>query len=174
MGVESLNKNVGTSLSGVTSPIDLIAVGVTTDPSKSGIETSSNGLKLYFYVGDVLQDPAPINASEVLSDIAKLKGADFDQIAKEKIVGWGMPDYSAGVALSPSTLTTITTKGWINYTSIRTNAIGGVTVSGVLFQSGSSATNDRGAMMIPVDVGDTVQGVSGGSDTVTFYPCKGV
>lgn len=109
-----------------------------------------------------------------LTHKANTDADNFTITGKQNIVGWGMPDYSAGVALSPSTLTTITTKGWINYTSIRTNSIGGVTVSNVLFQSGSSATNDRGSMMIPVDVGDTVQGVIGGSDTVTFYPCKGV
>lgn len=136
---------------------------------------------LYYYVGDTVQDASLINAGAVLNEVVNLKAnkadinaSNFNTTGKETIVGWGMPDYSAGVALSPSTLTTITTKGWINYTSIRTNAIGGVTVSGVLFQSGSSATNDRGSMMIPVDVGDTVQGVGGGSDTVTFYPCKGV
>lgn len=48
--------------------------GVTTDSEKSGIETSSNGLKLYFYVGDTLQDPALINAGGVLSDVAEIKG----------------------------------------------------------------------------------------------------
>lgn len=48
-------------------------VGVTTDPTKSGIETSSNGLKLYFYVGDVLQDPALINAGAVLDYFSKLE-----------------------------------------------------------------------------------------------------
>lgn len=128
---------------------------------------------LYYYVGDTVQDASLINAGAVLGQLSD-KISRTATSDKELVIGWGMPDYSAGVALSSSTLTTITTKGWINYTSIRTNAIGGVTVSGVLFQSGSSATNDRGSMMIPVDVGDTVQGVSGGSDTVTFYPCKGV
>lgn len=47
-------------------------VGITTDPEKSGIETSSNGLKLYFYVGDTLQDPALINAGGVLDYFSKL------------------------------------------------------------------------------------------------------
>ncbi len=48
-------------------------IGVTADPLKSGIETSSNGLKLYFYVGETIQDANVIAASQVLTDIADLK-----------------------------------------------------------------------------------------------------
>lgn len=47
--------------------------GVTTDPTKSGIETSSSGLKLYFYVGETVQDANVIAASNALTDIANLK-----------------------------------------------------------------------------------------------------
>ena len=45
-------------------------LGVTTDPTKSGIETSSSGLKLYFYVGETIQDANVIVASGVLTAIA--------------------------------------------------------------------------------------------------------
>lgn len=48
-------------------------IGITTDPEKSGIETSSNGLKLYFYVGETIQDANVIVASNALTDIANLK-----------------------------------------------------------------------------------------------------
>ena len=51
--------------------------GVTTDPTKSGIETSSSGLKLYFYVGETIQDASVIAASQVLTDIANLKNYDY-------------------------------------------------------------------------------------------------
>lgn len=47
--------------------------GITTDPTKSGIETSSSGLKLYFYVGETVQDANLINAGQVLNDVANLK-----------------------------------------------------------------------------------------------------
>lgn len=47
--------------------------GVTTDPTKSGIETSSSGLKLYFYVGETIQDANVIVASGVLTEVANLK-----------------------------------------------------------------------------------------------------
>lgn len=52
--------------------MSIATVGVTTDPEKSGIETSSNGLKLYFYVGDTLQDPAVINVGVVLDYFSKI------------------------------------------------------------------------------------------------------
>lgn len=63
---------VGTT--GYTSSVQTIAgVGLTTDPEYSGIETSSSGLKLYFYVGETIQDANVINASGVLTEIADLK-----------------------------------------------------------------------------------------------------
>lgn len=83
-----------------------------------------------------------------------------------------IPNYSMAYALSNTGTITINKNGWVNYTGIRTNAIGAVTVSGVLFQSGSSAANDRGSIMIPVYKGDTVTG-TGGSDTSYFIPAVG-
>lgn len=47
--------------------------GITTDPTKSGIETSANGLYLYFYVGETVQDANIIAAAGVLTDVAGLK-----------------------------------------------------------------------------------------------------
>lgn len=52
-------------------------MGITLDPTKSGIETSADGLYLYFYVGAVVQDASVIAASQVLSDIAELKRRAF-------------------------------------------------------------------------------------------------
>jgi hypothetical protein len=48
-------------------------MGITTDPTKSGIETSANGLYLYFYVGETIQDANVIAAASVLTDVADLK-----------------------------------------------------------------------------------------------------
>ena len=54
-----------------------LAIGVTTDPTKSGIETSSSGLKLYFYVGETVQDANVINAANILNFLAKLESYDY-------------------------------------------------------------------------------------------------
>ncbi|MBQ7284643.1 MAG: hypothetical protein IJW72_00420 [Alphaproteobacteria bacterium] len=75
--------------------------GITTDPEKSGIETSSSGLKLYFYVGETIQDANVIAASQVLTTVAdsvrKSSAAD-----RATVVGWGMPDYTAGIQVKNS------------------------------------------------------------------------
>lgn len=91
--------NNGTNITYGTTASANTALGITTDPTKSGIETSSSGLKLYFYVGETVQDANVIAASQVLTDVANIKNAtNFSQTGKEAIVGWGMPDYSAGIA----------------------------------------------------------------------------
>ena len=58
-------------------------LGVTTDPTKSGIQTSANGLYLYFYVGETIQDANLINAGQLLTRIAELSDS--------YISGLGMP-----------------------------------------------------------------------------------
>lgn len=70
-------KTVGTESDGGTRLPEDKALGITTDPTKSGIETSSSGLYLYFYVGETVQDANVINAAGVLTDIANLKGYDY-------------------------------------------------------------------------------------------------
>ena len=40
-------------------------IGITTDSTKSGIETSDNGLYLYFYVGETVQNANLINAGRI-------------------------------------------------------------------------------------------------------------
>ena len=70
-------KNVGTLTTGGTGLTGNSNIGITTDPTKSGIETSSSGLKLYFYVGETIQDANVIAASNALTDIANLKSYDY-------------------------------------------------------------------------------------------------
>lgn len=54
------------------------AVGVTTDPTKSGIELSDSGLYLYYYVGETVQNANLIDAgriNEQLSDLVEVGGS---------------------------------------------------------------------------------------------------
>jgi hypothetical protein len=53
-------KTAGSSDRGV-----LFSLGVTTDPTKSGIETSDEGLYLYFYVGETVQNANLVNVGRV-------------------------------------------------------------------------------------------------------------
>ena len=87
-------------------------VGITTDPTKSGIisnrATTDSGKYLYFYVGETVQDANLIDAGAVTEALNDKADVDMDNVTatgKETIVGWGMPDYSAGVNISGSSYT---------------------------------------------------------------------
>lgn len=48
------------------------ALGVTTDPTKSGIETSDQDLYLYFYVGETVQNANLVNVGRIEEKVASL------------------------------------------------------------------------------------------------------
>ena len=89
--------------------------GITTDPTKSGIETSANGLYLYFYVGAVVQDASVIAAASVLTQIAELLSCDYvveSQLpTAENNYTW-YKKYKSGLieqgGLKPKNVTTVT------------------------------------------------------------------
>lgn len=60
------------------------ALGVTTDGSKSGIETDDTGIYLYYYVGDTLQNPDLIN-------IARMQEQLVDKADKKDVPHLAMP-----------------------------------------------------------------------------------
>ena len=159
----------GTGLSGNTN------IGVTTDPTKSGIETSSSGLKLYFYVGETIQDANVIAASQVLTKVAN--GIDRTVATdRETVVGWGMPDYSAGV--SKAWNTDITAE---NYGVIIANAGAGdvktlkAKVNGNQLPYNDIASNGKLSISFIVSKGDVYKVYDGnGTGTIFFYPFKGV
>ena len=71
-----------------------VPLGITTDPTKSGIETSDNGLYLYFYVGETVQNANLINAGRIeekLVDKVDTNASNFTADGKSLISGWGMP-----------------------------------------------------------------------------------
>lgn len=71
-GSALIGVGVGTAATSATFGTN-VAIGITTDETKSGIETSANGLYLYFYVGETVQDANIIAAASVLTDVANLK-----------------------------------------------------------------------------------------------------
>ena len=96
---EAYGKNLPfTSTSSTTSAPLNSMFGVTTDPTKSGIETSTQGLSLYFYVGGVAKN-------EHLVDVGRIEEKLTEYLSlgnKQDIISWGMPDYSATVTISAS------------------------------------------------------------------------
>ena len=84
----------------VTSTTDVGAngfIGITTDPNNSGIETSDNGLYLYFYVGETVQNANLINAGRIEEKVASLIPNNSGLITN-----YLMPDYSTQVSTSTS------------------------------------------------------------------------
>lgn len=95
-----------------------VALGVTTDPEKSGIvaqqvQDTDQYKYLYFYVGNFERDAVEQTAgitTETLNGKADvdLSNMNASQSAKETIIGWGMPDYSAEVSQTWNTEYTAT------------------------------------------------------------------
>lgn len=144
-------------------------IGVTTDPTKSGIETSSSGLYLYFYVGETVQDANVINAAGVLTRVAN----SIDRTVasdRETVVGWGMPDYSAGVSVSSGYIAV--SDGWIKNRRVNNNGTFNLSINGITMYdwttSGAWYAVDPG--LHPVKKGDVIKFNGIG----IFYPCKGV
>ena len=159
--------NSGSTLQGTSASK---SVGVTTDSTKSGIETSSQDLKLYFYVGETIQDANVIAASQVLSMVVNKADGDLGNVSnvassfKEQSVGWGMPDYSAGVS-APSKNTVAQTDIYVK-TDSPTNASGTIYINDV-----SVANGWEGFVCAYVPKGATFR-VSGKNSK--YYPLKGV
>lgn len=101
------------------------------------------------------------------------------QIAKDTIVGWGMPDYNSAISQSALTEYTATTNGYIhcfNYTAFQLT----ITLNGTLYYwcSGGGGNVLTGCnFMMPVNKGDTYKLNNAFSNPsfcfLNFYPVKG-
>lgn len=105
---DGAGKPAGSSTSGTSLRND-ITVGVTTDPTKSGIEGKINSVEVFYYMvvsteGQTAKVEIDIN--KVYEDLNLKANNDLSNVAsvassfKEASVGWGMPDYSAKVAVT--------------------------------------------------------------------------
>lgn len=162
------NRNAGTLFA---DGINIYGVAkLTTDPTKSGIETSSNGLKLYFYVGETIQDANVIVASNVLTN-AVMKNSSAD---RKTVVSWGMPDYSAGVGKAANTQFTAESDGFLLYNYAGATSTNTLTINGISINLTTQAQYSHGvALMLPIPQGTTYK-LTGGGNKLIFYPLKGV
>jgi hypothetical protein len=151
-------------------------VGITTDPEKSGLVLADNDMYLYFYVGETIQDANVIAASQVLTTVADCvrKSSATD---RETVVGWGMPDYSAGIAKTVST--TNQTVGSFGLLEVRMQFTSGTHKFYIndiekTLQSGNGGTITHW-LFYNVSPNDTFRFSSTNSGfSVMFYPFKGV
>lgn len=85
------------------------------------VQQRATEMYLYFYVGETIQDANVINAAGVLTDVANLKNNKADKdlsnvsaLGKETVVGWGMPDFSAGVDIPNDTYTQLPVDAFVS------------------------------------------------------------
>lgn len=152
-------------------------VGLVTDPTKTGIEGKINSVEVYYYMvvsTEGQTDPVEIDINNVYEDLnlkANKDLSDVSQAGKERVVGWGMPDYSAGVALttlSPST----------SYTATIDCVLYGNCFNGKVFVNGqqvahSGDTEKSAPATVYLSAGETVT-TSREFGQLYMYPLKGV
>lgn len=77
---------------------DLSIAGVTTDATKSGIETSDSDLYLYFYVGETVQNANLINAGRIEEKVADIKASLVDKLDKSAVKAYITETYVSGTS----------------------------------------------------------------------------
>lgn len=146
--------------------------GITTDSSKSGIETSSNGLKLYFYAGETIQDANIIATSGALTKLANCidRTSETD---RETVISWGMPDYSAGISIASSLPYTAPCAGVVFGVVPFQGGTRSLTVNGIQSGYGYSGNSAHSCFYAFPSKGDIVN-VDGSIIDLVFFPLKGV
>lgn len=133
---------------------------------------------IYFYVGEFSQSATEQTAGITTAQLNAKVDLDLDNMtpsatAKETIVGWGIPDYTAGVAISTGYVAV--SNGMVLI--VRGGGSGGVSlfVDGVRVDGNySNTTNEGGCLFAFVKKGSTVTWNTGNiSDAPTFFPCVG-
>lgn len=161
-------------------------LGITSDPTKSGMivdKTVPEGWNLYYYIGDTLQNAQLINVARIEEKLTKAidKTSATD---RETVVGWGMPDYNAGILIAATLTTTeisytAPSDGVViaSYVTNGTNSVYITLQNGTLINCGAAIAN-RSFLYLPINKGETVK-LQTDTTTTTgggayFYPLKGV
>ena len=158
-------------------------MGITTDPTKSGLELADSGLYLYYYVGETVQNANLIDAGRIGEQLANkvdldLTNANPSQAFKNKSISWGMPDYSAGVYIGqPTTYQTIPVDSLVRWSGDMAGGIGslGIRVANTdesIEIDFKVTTSYWCQMATPIPAGWKVKVVDG-REGITYYPMKG-
>ena len=184
----SYGTNVGTARTGSTDSYTS-TLGITTDETKSGIiadlSTITTALDGYWYIviANSTQTQVEIDINQVATDLngkadTDLSNTNPSSSFKEASVGWGMPDYSAGISLSynsfvsdwiaPSDGVICGKANWDSSTKY-------LTINGSIVQGGNTECYGIFFFVSKGDVIHNDSGVIESSHTyLTFYPLKGV
>ena len=159
-------------------------LGITTNPTKSGIEgkLETNPVEVFYYMVISTEGQTAnveIDINKVYEDLNLKANSDLSNIAsvassfKEQSVGWGMPDYSAGVSITNGT--TIVKDGLIAFRTANTqNTERAVYINRNKLLTGAWGSNAPMyiTFCFPVSKNDIITFDSGSE--VKFYPFKGV
>ena len=190
IGKNMYGQPVGYSAGG-TNITELASFGITTDGTKSGIiaDTSDTAqLRVMFQLFNGTTDEAVATVGTVVSDVSGLKDmSNITATGKETVVGWGIPDYSAGVVVASDIADftertyTAPADGVVAVYLVAFNGqdayikINDVTVERVVGYGNGAWVNITG--LYPVKKGSVIKFKDGyaqvsliGSKGVTFYP----
>lgn len=148
------------------------------------VQERATQMYLYFYVGDYTQEAIEQTAglnSELFNNKADIDLSNINPSSSTKntIIGWGMPDLSAGISKAWGTAHTAELDGWIYLQALvvgngvrdATLQINGVTVWHI-YEEWNSTHITSG--FIPIEKGNTYIATGGAtSQALIFYPCKG-
>lgn len=174
--------NIGSSATGTNAFSTGQALGITTDPTKSGIEGKINSVEVFYYMvisTEGQTTKVEIDVNKVYEDLnlkANKDLSDVESVAssfKEASVGWGIPDYSAGISFSTKTYTT-PSDGFI-FCGVSGNGSQSTTINGnqvaITYNTGVSCSYPQ--LCLPVSKGDVFK-TNAGLNWARFYPLKGV
>jgi len=143
------------------------------------VQQRATQMYLYFYVGQFSQSATEQTAglnSELFNGKLDLDLGNASNTTKETIVGWGIPDYSAGLSKSWNTDNTAETNGYV----IAHDSSGGSSRLKAIVNSCTLPFDDianygRMTICFFVAKGDIWKVYGGDNDgrNVTFYPLKG-
>ena len=164
-------------------------VGLTTDPEKSGMiaDTSNLGktvtLKAYVVLYSSAAGASEVQAAEFINALTNKANVGLDNVSpvqsfKDMSVGWGMPDYNAGIALSYNSFVsawTAPSDGVICGKANWNSSTKYLTINGSIVQGGDTECYGIFFFVSKGDVIHNDSGVIESSHTyLTFYPLKGV
>lgn len=184
--INSYGTNVGSLLSGSQPMITPSSIGVTTDPTKSGMELSDSGLYLYFYVGETVQNANLIDAGRIGEQLANKVDISNTQWATNAC----MPDYDNGIAIGRANKYEALVDGYyVGRTTVASGTNSTTRITAVLYNnsetlavsftnSGYDNISDNSkysTINFPVPKGYkiTVGDILGSLITSNFYPMKG-
>lgn len=143
--------------------------GYTTIP-----DSTSNITREFVVVANGTLNQEQMDWSAWASSLAGRATTDMNNITstgKETVVGWGMPDYTAGISLTGISSPYVAPADGIIYFE---RNLGSLTINGTAYVGGSNQTYSSYSNTILVNKGDSLSWTNSTPYAGTFYPMKGV